>query len=402
FSLATTRARFEHRAVVLGDDGAELLAGLDALTEETPAAANVFTGSDLRGKTVFVFSGQGTQWLGMGRELMDTAPVFAETIRVCAAALEPFVDWSLLEVLGGEQHSSLLDRVDVVQPALWAIMVSLAGLWRSYGVEPDAVVGHSQGEIAAAYVAGALTLQDAARIVALRSKALRGVAGDGAMMWLAASPQSAAELLAPWHEQIAIASTNSPSSVVVSGQCDALDQFERVVSKAGVWRWRVPGVDFAAHSPQIDRLAETLHEDLAGLASMPSRIPFYSTVTGTRVDTTELDSDYWYRNLRQTVQFHAATSALLADGHTLFVEVSSHPVLTISVQETIDATDTRAATIETLVRDRGGLDQFETALARAHLWGAEVAWPVVYAGRARRVGLPTYAFQHRRYWLEAG
>ncbi|MEU7146380.1 type I polyketide synthase [Nocardia sp. NPDC046473] len=401
FSLATTRTRFEHRALVTGADGGDLLSGLDALAGHIPAA-NVFTGSDLRGGTVFVFSGQGAQWLGMGRELLETAPVFAESIHACARALEPFVAWSLPEVLGAEPDAAALDRVDVVQPMLWAVMVSLAELWRSYGVEPDAVVGHSQGEIAAACVAGALSLQDAARIVALRSKALCAVAGDGAMMWLAASPQSAAELLAPWRDRLAIASVNSPASVVVSGPCGALDEFERVVSKAGIWRWRIPGVDFAAHSPAIDRLAETLHEDLGAVTPMPSRIPFYSTVTGTRIDTIELDGGYWYRNLRETVQFHAATTALLADGHALFIEVSPHPVLGITVQETVDDTGARAAIVETLARDRGGLDQFGTALARAHLWGAEVHWPAVYSGHRRPIRLPTYAFQRRRYWLAAG
>ncbi|MET9836173.1 type I polyketide synthase, partial [Streptomyces sp. NPDC006385] len=211
FTLAG-RARFEHRAVVVGRERSELLAGLGDV--------NAGTGSG--GRVVFVFPGQGAQWAGMGVGLLDSAPVFAERFAECAQALAEFVDWDAEAVLRG---ASSLERVDVVQPLSWAVMVSLAALWRSYGVEPAAVIGHSQGEIAAACVAGGLTLRDGARVVALRSQAIAAsLAGDGGMVSLALSAEQAAERIAGWDGRIEIAALNGPASVVVAGEPQALDE----------------------------------------------------------------------------------------------------------------------------------------------------------------------------------
>ncbi len=369
FSLVTTRALFEHRTVVL--DG-------DAITGVARPGRRV----------VFVFPGQGSQWSGMGRELIGSSPVFAARMAECAAALEPFVDWKLLDALDGD-----LERVDVVQPVLWAVMVSLAEVWRSYGVEPDAVVGHSQGEIAAAVVAGGLSLEDGARVVALRSKAILRLSGLGGMVSLAAPVERVRELIAPWDGRISVAAVNGPSSVVVSGEAAALDELLASVDV----RARRIAVDYASHSAQVELLADELASVLAEVTPRSGRIPFVSAVTGEVLDTAGLDAAYWYRNLREPVRFDQAIGGLLESGHTAFVECSAHPVLTAGVEETADAREVVAT--GTLRRDDGGVDRLTRSLAEAFVAGVPVDWTVAFRGTgAARVELPTYPFRHRRFW----
>ncbi len=224
YSLVTTRALFDHRAVAVGACRDELLSGLAAIASGAPAP-NVVTGkASATGGTVFVFPGQGSQWAGMAVELLDSAPAFADQMRLCDAAFAEFVDWSLLEVVRGGAGSPGLDRVDVVQPVLFAVMVSLAAQWRALGIEPDAVLGHSQGEIAAAYVAGALSLRDAAKVVALRSKAISAIAGTGGMVAIPRPVEQVLAMIEPWGQSISVAAQNGPSSTVVTGNAAALDE----------------------------------------------------------------------------------------------------------------------------------------------------------------------------------
>ncbi|MET8912717.1 type I polyketide synthase, partial [Micromonospora sp. NPDC004551] len=401
WSLAATRAAHDHRAVVLaaGRDG--LSAALDALADGHPAPHTVTRAPGTPGDVVFVFPGQGSQWAGMAAELLDTAPVFAETFAACAEALRPFVDWSLLDVVRGAAGAPSLERVDVVQPALFAVGVSLAALWRSYGVHPSAVIGHSQGEIAAAYVAGALSLDDAAAVVALRSRVIAGIAGDGGMVSVATTAEEARGTIAGWEGRIALAAVNGPTSVVVSGDSAALDELVAHYEGRDVRVRRVP-VDYASHSAHVEPLREQLLELLAGLQPRSGEVRFRSTVEGDWVDTAGLDADYWYRNLRQTVRFDEAVRDLVAAGCHTFVEVSAHPVLTMAVQESVEAAaaDPDAVTVTgTLRRDEGGLDRFHRALAEAYAGGAPVDWRPAFAGRAvHRRDLPTYPFQRQHYW----
>src|SRR5207248_1009239 len=217
--------------------------------------------------------GQGTQWAGMGRELMEASPVFAERINECAAALAPYVDWSLVDVLRGETDPELMNRVDVLQPASFAVMVGLAAVWASVGVEPDAVIGHSQGEIAAACVSGALSLEDAAKIVALRSKALVEISGFGAMASVSLAPEVAGEWIRRWDGQLAIASVNAPTSVVLSGDALAVEEFLALCDAEGVWARRI-AVSYASHSPHVDAIRGRLAEALAGISPRESDLVF--------------------------------------------------------------------------------------------------------------------------------
>ncbi|MFG2139944.1 type I polyketide synthase [Streptomyces sp. NPDC048650] len=398
FSLATTRAALEHRAVLLGAGREELMSALDALARSDPSDA-VVQGLAVPGaETVFVFPGQGAQWAGMAVELLDSSPVFRERMQECAAALGAVVDWSLLDVLRGVPGAPTLERVDVVQPALFAVMVSLARLWESCGVRPTAVIGHSQGEIAAACVAGGLSLQDAARIVALRSRALTAIEGRGGMVSVSLSPERVRQLPC-WDERLDIAVINGPSSVVVSGEPAALEEL-MAGCLAQDTRAKLIPVSYAAHSAQVEAIRERLLDALREVEPRPGAVPFYSTVTGELLDTRELDAEYWYRNLREPVRFERAMGTVLKRGHTLLVEISPHPVLGVGAQEALEALGGSGAVVGSLRRGDGSLRRFLSSLAQAYVLGAPVDWPAVFEGRgAARADLPTYAFQHQRYWL---
>ncbi|WP_459250859.1 SDR family NAD(P)-dependent oxidoreductase [Streptomyces youssoufiensis] len=408
WSLATTRALFEHRAVIVGQDRDELLVGLQALAagETYPGVIGPDTPPTgaTAGGPVLVFPGQGSQWVGMGAGLLESSPVFAARVAECERALAPYVDWSLSEVLRGGVDAADLGRVDVVQPVLWAVMVSLAAVWSDQGVTPAAVVGHSQGEIAAAVVAGALSLEDGAKVVALRSKALRRLGGGGAMASLALREDAVVELLADLGEATAgvgIAAVNGPGSVVISGPAEQVRHAVTHCEESG-GRARLIDVDYASHSPQVDEIADELRDLLAGIEPGPANVPFYSTVTAERLDTTELTAAYWVTNLRERVRFADAAGRLLAAGHRVFIEASTHPVLTVGLQEAFEEAGLTGVTVPTLRRDQGGPAQLVRAVAQAFTAGVAVDWTRWFATdpTPRVVNLPTYAFQRERYWLD--
>jgi acyl transferase domain-containing protein/NADP-dependent 3-hydroxy acid dehydrogenase YdfG/acyl carrier protein len=402
-SLATARTHFERRAAVVAGDRAALVDALGALARDNGAghqgAPTVLGPGNVAGKLVFVFPGQGSQWPGMVDSLLRDSPVFRARIEDCARALAPHVDWSLLAVLGGQAGAPPLERVDVVQPALFAVMVSLAALWRQLGVVPDAVVGHSQGEIAAACVAGALSLEDAARIVALRSRALTHLAGRGAM---AAVEQDAAEL-APLLERfggrLSIAAVNSHRSTVLSGDAGAVDALLDELGRASIFARRVR-VDYASHCAQIDAIGDQLARLLAGLEPRPAAIPIYSTVDGEPREGATLDAAYWHRNLRRTVRFADATRRLYADGHRFFLEISPHPVLVPALHETLEGAGAPTAAVGTLRRDEGHLGRLLLSLCELHTRGWPLDWTKILPA-APRAPLPTYAFQRERHWFKA-
>ncbi|WP_405835440.1 type I polyketide synthase [Streptomyces sp. NBC_01518] len=408
-ALASRRAVLSERAVVAAGSREEALAGLRALARGESVPGVVVGSAAALGRTVLVFPGQGSQWVGMGRELLDSSPVFASRIAECAAVLERWVDWSLVDVLRGDVPAELLEHVDVVQPASFAVMVGLAAVWASVGVVPDAVVGHSQGEIAAACVSGALSLEDAARIVAVRSQVIAGsLAGRGGMASVALAEEDALKRLERWGGRVEVAAVNGPASVVIAGDAEALDEALDVLAADGV-RVRRVAVDYASHSRHVEAIEETLGEAFADIRAQAPLIPFYSTVTGEWVREADvLDGGYWYRNLRGQVRFGPAIASLLAEGHTVFVESSAHPVLVQPVSEIVDqAEDTvrlRAVVGSTLRREDGGPHRLLTSMAELFVRGVPVDWTGVLPNGAgtgtRHVDLPTYAFDRRHYWLQ--
>jgi acyl transferase domain-containing protein/acyl-CoA synthetase (AMP-forming)/AMP-acid ligase II/acyl carrier protein len=401
YSLATTRSHFEHRAVLIARDMPALGEELQAVACEQPAPRTVSGLGNVSGKLAFVFPGQGSEWADMGLSLIESSSAFREQLAACDDALAPYLDWSLVSVLRGQQGAPTLGSIDVIQPVLFAMMVSLAALWRSMGVEPDAVVGHSQGEIAAACVAGALSLPDAARVVALRSRAASRMTGHGGMAFVGLQEGELQERLKRFGQRLSIAAINGPDSAVVSGTVAELNELVRELTEAGVFSRKLP-IDFAAHCGQMDAVEDELRSGLAGLKPRESALAFYSTLTGGRLDTTCLDADYWYRNIRQPVRFMTASENMLNDGYRFFVEASPHPSLAGPLLETCAETGTTAAVVGTLRRGQDDLESLTLSLGALHSHGFDFDWSTFFqALRPRRIDLPTYAFQRERFWLEA-
>jgi acyl transferase domain-containing protein len=391
---------FEHRAVITGSGRDELLAGLSAVEAAEPAAG-VVTGSvppgGGAGRVVLVFPGQGGQWAGMGRELAASSPVFAARLAECGRALAPYVDWSLDDVLA---DARALERVDVVQPALWAVMVSLAAVWEAAGVTPDAVVGHSQGEIAAACAAGILSLEDAAAVVALRSRALTALAGRGAMASVAEPADRVRERLASYGERLSVAAVNGPAATVVSGEPQAVAELAAASEAEGI-RARILPVDYASHSAQVEEIRAEILAALEGISPVPGRVPMVCAMTGEMVRGPELDAGYWYGSLRSPVEFDRAVRVLADAGYQVFIEASPHPVLTAAINGTLEDAGAEAPVVTgTLRRDDGGPARLLASLAETHVRGVHVNWPAVLSGQP--VELPTYAFQRQHYWPRPG
>ncbi|WP_189050745.1 type I polyketide synthase, partial [Micromonospora sonchi] len=391
-SLLETRDLLACRAILTGDDPA---VDLESLVRGRPGDG-VVAGTAVGGPVIFVFPGQGSQWPEMARELLAGSPVFAAALTDCAEALAPHLDYDLLDVLRGAPDALELSRASVVQPALWAVMVALAELWRSHGVEPDAVIGHSQGEIAAATVAGALSLADAARVVALRSQAAERIAGRGGMMSIAAGADEVEAVLAAHAPEVVVAAVNGPRSVVVSGPAESLAAVQPVFEASG-HRARLVPVDYPSHSVAVDELRSEIVTALGPIRPRTGRVTLVSTVTGTEIDTATMDAEYWFRGLRQPVRFGTAVrTALGSAGGGVFVECSPHAVLLTSVEETIEQAGLSATALGTLRRGEGGFRRMRVALAEAFVAGAPVRWEVA---DGRRIALPGYAFQRQRYWL---
>ncbi|MFD0072384.1 type I polyketide synthase [Streptomyces sp. NPDC127166] len=402
-TLATGRSALKHRAVAVGTRREELTASLAALAagETSPRLARGTAPAEPRTGAVFVFPGQGPQWAGMGAGLMESSPVFAARVQECLDEFDRHLDWSLADVLRGAPGARALDEDEVVQPALFTMMVGLAALWESCGVRPTAVVGHSQGEIAAACVAGAISLPDAVRIVARRNRPIRAaITGRGGMASLPRPVAEVEELLGRWDGRLTVAAVNGPSATAVSGDLDALRELLAHCAAEGITAHRIP-IDYASHSAHIDLVEQELLDTIGTFETRELRTPFYSTVTGGPVEGHTLDTAYWFENLRRPVDFAGAVRALLADGHRAFVECGAHPVLTYGLEELVHEAGADAAVVPTLRRGQGGADRFLTSLGLLHAGGVRVDWPALLAGGdARTVPLPTYAFQRKRFWLD--
>jgi acyl transferase domain-containing protein len=394
WSLHTARSLYPHRAVVVATDRDEALTALQALGDNGVVPANAVTGAVAPGRVAMLFPGQGSQWTGMARDLLASSPEFAEAIGECEQALSGLVDFSLTEVLRSER-AGVLDGVEVVQPVLFAVMVSLARLWQSWGVSVDAVVGHSQGEIAAACVSGALSLREGARVVVTRSALLSRLTGSSGMVSVALSEERLRARLDP---RLSIAAVNGPDNLVICGPDTALAEFLSVAKAEGIRVNRID-VDYASHSAEVEAVRAELLAALSDLTPCDGEIPIYSTVTGTILSGHELDAEHWYRNLRDTVRLRTAVEQLAAAGFGFFIEVSPHPTLAMGVRQTLDTAGADGVVLGSLRRGSGGVDRMLLSLAEGHVHGLPVDWTAVLP-RCAPVPLPTYAFQHKRFWLD--
>ncbi|MFJ9153087.1 acyltransferase domain-containing protein [Streptomyces sp. NPDC102270] len=404
WSLATTRTTgLGRRAVLLASDRAGVVRGLRAVAEggiapllfRTPPGASVAGG----GGVVHVFPGLGSQWPGMALGLLDASDVFRARMEECARALEPLVPWSLYDVLRGAPGAPGLEEVDVVLPVLFAVSVSLSALWSACGVQPAVAVGSSLGEIAAAHVAGALTLDEAARVVVLWSRMQAEAAGEGELAAAALPPDELRPLLDSEHlrGRVHFAGTNGPRSVLLGGERAAVAEVVETLEAKGI-RAKELSLGLAAHTPGVSVDAAAFLTGTASITPAPATVPFYSSLTGGEFETTGLDGAYWLRNLTSEVRFETAVRALWAAGHHTFLEVSPHPVLLGGVQETLEdlGAGTGAAAsgvIGTLRRGEDEVTEWLTAMARLHVRGVAVDWAAFFRGHdGRRIALPAYPF----------
>lgn len=397
FSAGARRTHHELRAAAVGATREELR---EALATARDAAAPL-PSDPPTAQVVYVFSGQGSQWLGMGGSLFEREPVFRAAIERCAKALAPWLDWPVLELFAPGGVGAPLDRIDRIQPALFAMQVALAELWRSWGVVPTRVLGHSMGEVAAAHVVGALSLEDAARVITCRSALLRRLAGQGRMLLANVSAARAEALVAEAGVEggAGVAAYNSVASSVLSGSAEALGAIQAKLKAENVF-CRFIDVDAASHSPAVEPLLEELESRLRTIAPKSGEVGMMSTVTGTAVNGAALTPAYWARNLREPVRFTQAVQGLVQEGLTTFVEVSPHPVLLTSIEQ-----DARALGRPATLVASGHRDQREErrvlleGAAQLFVRGVSLDWSAVTGGH-RAVALPRYPFQRERYWAE--
>jgi len=356
-----------------------------------------FSGSS--SKLVFVFSGQGPQWWAMGRELFQEEPVFRETIEECDVLFSQHADWSLVTELTAIESKSRLDQTEFVQPALFAVQVALARLWIAWGIQPGAVVGHSMGEVAAAYIAGALGLSDAVRVIFHRSRLMQRTTGQGKTVAVELAWEEAKSLLVKYENKVSIACYNGPTSLVLSGEPASIDEIMTTLEQGNVFCKALP-VNYAFHSYQMEPLMSELAESLQGLQSQAATIPIYSTVTGQLIGGQELNVDYWVRNLRESVLFAAAVDCLVADEYNVFLEISPHPVLSNAVKQSISRQDKNGIVLPSLRRQEPEGAAMLNSLGRLYTLGYSVNWEQLYQEGARCVSLPTYPWQREQYWFE--
>lgn len=396
YTASQRRSHHACRLAVVGETNADLKQQLEnwlaseARIEETSAP-----------KIVFVFPGQGSQWVGMGRELMNRETVFRDSLAECDRALRPFVNWSLLEQLQSDESSPSyrLSEIDCIQPTLLAIEIALADLWRSWGIKPDAVIGHSMGEIAAAFVAGALTLDDAMRVISCRSKLLRRTAGHGAMAIVELSTEETEAVLAGFQDRLSIAVSNSPSSTVVSGDPGAIEQVLQTLEERGVF-CRPVRVDVASHSPQMDPLQPELITALRALHPTKATIPIYSTCRARILDGTECDARYWADNLRRPVLFSQMTQELLASDHGVFIEMSPHPVLLPAIEQGFQFAGRLGIAVASLRRKEPEQQTILSSLGRLYQLGYSPPWEQLNPA-GELIKLPRYSWDEERFWCES-
>ncbi len=396
YTAATHRDHHDYRLAAVGRDAAELSESLAAY-QQGESRTGLTAGRRRPGPgVIFVFSGQGSQWRSMGQQLNAEEEVFRDALAECDRAMRPHLDSSVVDVLlAGDSF----DDIAVIQPATFAIQVALATLWRSWGVEPAAVIGHSMGEVAAAHVAGALDLDDAARVICARARLLRGAAHGGAMLSAELSRSEADELIAGRQGQVAVAASNSVRSTVLSGDSNVLSELmSEIQQRDRFCRWVDVGV--ASHSPRMDALRADLSAALTGLRPSAPTTPMYSTVTGAPIDGATLDGAYWVENLCSQVRFSATAQQLLEQDNAVFLEVSPHPVLLSALREDADDIGRSCTLVPSMRRDEGGRDTVLASLGALYASGQSVAWDRLHPRGGRLVSAPTYPWQRERFWLD--
>ena len=403
YTLTACRGHLEHRLAVIGVRRKELPSVLQAFADGRNPV-QVVTGkvrSGTKPRVAFVLSGQGPQWWGMGRELLSSSPVFRREITRCASEMKRHVAWDLLEELTRDEAASRLNETEIAQPALFALQVALAVLWRSWGIEPQALVGHSVGEVAAAYLSGALSFDDAIKVICHRGRLMQRATGLGKMAALELPELEVEQWLRSYRGFVSLAAINSLTSVVISGESAAIDEIIVAAKDRGV-RGKILPVNYAFHGPKMEPFAKEMAQVVSGLKTQTISVPLYSTVTGAQATDEDFDAAYWGRNIRQTVLFTAAVQAMLDAGLNTFVELSPHPVLSSMVLQSAATLPPNLLTLPSLRKGQPELFQMLKSLTSLFVAGAEVNWQGVYPAGGRVVPLPPYPWQRKRFWLDQG
>ncbi|HRI71706.1 MAG TPA: acyltransferase domain-containing protein, partial [Polyangium sp.] len=401
YTASARRTHYLHRISVVGKTKEELTAHLAAYLEGKPSRS-VAQGQSTpaRAKVVFVFSGQGSQWLGMGRQLYDSDSSFRSVIDTCDNLMTARLGWSILDELDSTAATSRLDETQVAQPLLFAVQIALVEMLRSWGIAPDAMIGHSVGEIAAAHIAGILSLDEAIRLVAIRGRIMQKATGMGKMVAVSMTAEQVHGIMAGYEDRVAIAAINSPTSIVLSGAPSAIDDMIIRCEKSGFSSRLLP-VNYAFHSPQMDPFEYELVERLVRVDTRRATLAMYSTVIADCVDGKELDARYWGRNIRATVDFAGAMFAAIRDGYQLFLELSPHPVLSTNIQQCLEAKKADGTVHHAMRRNHDQRSTLLEAIGALYTHGCSPEWARVVPGNGKTVPLPTYPWQGKRHWIQS-
>ncbi|WP_405929792.1 amino acid adenylation domain-containing protein [Streptomyces griseus] len=399
-TLAHRRQHLPERLSVVYSTRASLDEALDAhgRGEPHPRVVHGRARESADRRLVWVFTGMGPQWWGMGRQLLAEEPVFREAVEACDRALREFADWSLIEEMTADESVSRMSETWLAQPANFAVQVALAALWRSHGVRPDAVVGHSTGEIAAFHAAGVYSLRDAARIVVHRSRLQQTLAGTGAMLAVSLSEDEAERRVRPYRDRVSVAAVNSPTAITLAGDEAALTLLAEEL-RAEQQFAKFLTVEVPYHSVGMERIKDELLAELAPLEPRPARVPLYLTGVEGTARGGELDAAYWWKNVRDRVRFRSAVDRIAADGHQLFLEIGPHPVLGHAIRECLEAGGTTGLTLPSIRRRENEGERFAASLGSLHTLGVTVDWDVLQP-TGRPVTLPRHPFRRDRHWTE--
>lgn len=400
---ATTLRRSHHskRLAVVGETKEEMANHLQGyLDGETLNEISEGSVNELKDKIVFVFSGQGPQWWGMGRQLLAKDELFKEWIHKLDGMLSEFADWSLLEELARSEETSRVSDTNIAQPSIFAIQIALYEMWKAKGVEPGAVVGHSIGEVAAGYASGALTLEMAVKLIFHRSRVQFKATDKGRMLAVGISQKEAEKLIAGKEDTVSVGAVNGPEMVALSGNTDVIEAIAADLNEKDIFH-KILMVNVPFHSHHMEPLKEELLESLgADWKPTPSNIPFYSTVAGKVVPGEELDAMYWFKNVREPVYFTAAVEEQIKDGFDTFIELGPHPIHAIGINGLLDAHKVKGLVLASLRRKEDEQKQFMNSVAKMHAWGADINWENFYGKVGHTVELPKYPWQEESFWLE--
>ncbi|MBW9154571.1 non-ribosomal peptide synthetase/type I polyketide synthase [Clostridium estertheticum] len=401
YSLLNNRSHHECKLTFPVKSKEQMIEYLDAFINKETRPDMFYEKSEFKNKKnlVFVYTGMGPIWWAMGRQLLEKEEVFRKTVEKCDEIIQGYAGWSIIKKLLANEEDSELDRPKYAQPANFVIQVALTELWHSYGIKEDAVVGHSVGEVAAAYVSGALDLKTAIKVSIERSSVQEKLVDKGTMMAVNLSEEEAKELLEYYGNKVSIGVINSNKSVTLSGNKDSLQEIEKILANRGIFA-KLLSVNVAYHSCQMDVVENEFNESIKGIISNKTSVPIYSTVTGSKLDGTIYGESYWWKNIRQTVRFKDAMNELLDDGYKVFVEIGPHPVLRTSIEDCMRNKNVEGRTIPSIIRKKDEQNIFSSSLGHLYTLGYEIDKKSVNPTGGSYVKIPLYPWQNERYWNE--